>query len=334
MIRKLVGLMFVCFATIGFFVACNGSFEDGCSFDEDCFDDEICYNDPDASQYCVALCDSTDECGLDEVCRERDDSAADDTTICLGPPASCEEHTDCPDGWICDDEDNVCVDPDDDEGPDSYYTFLIEDWTHEEGGTDRCGDVTYGYKTAGANIYSITLYDGGDVVAHADYADFARGFFAEDEYDGDADDLDGWMGAPAFIFDGSAPDFIQDCPTHEGGDTDNSTFHEDAVATLGCGGLLFVQFFDDGDIIELTEDHTVEVREYDDWCSDEYADSRYDVSSCDDSPAYCPQSEADPYRAWICTDRSDGGIDEDSCDQQLNGGNSVMGIFDFEIELP
>lgn len=392
MIRKIVGFMFICCASIGFFIACDG-FEDvacnddaeclsdeycveqscvptcdiededaclageecvehedaddpvcveadegeDCTTDTDCDGDEICYS----GDVCVEPCDSTDDCGEGEVCRERDDSDNDDSTVCLGPPDECSANEDCPDGWVCDEDESECVDPDTNQ---EFYTVLIEDITDDpdQGDPDRCDDTTFGYRTSGAVITAVTLLDASDQseIAHASYADLDRG-----DYTGDAEE---WLGFPDEIFDGEAPDHEAACPSYESrtelphGDPDSNdvttNFHDDNVLPLGCGGQLFLQFFDEDDeMIELTEDHQIEVRTYGVFCSEEWGDAYWgdDFSDCEDPEpgTYCAQGQDDPYIADMCTDRSDAGIDVNTCVAPLNDGDPASGTQFFDVQL-
>ena len=303
---------------------------EGCNFDDDCLGDDICYD----GDFCVKPCSDNDDCEFDEICDERDDSDSDDTNICFGPPHECTPETqgeDCPDGWICqadeEDETGDCIDPDD---LDDYFTLQIVDETEDYGAhiddddvDDRCEDSTYGYQSAGAKIYDVILLDNGE----SSYGEYAYHEF------GDHTEFD-----DVGIFDGEPKDFEATCPDSEELDYaeghDNhpgsldTNFRPDAVVALGCGGQLFLHFTDeDGDHIPLTEDHQIEILSYGETCGEEY-ETVHDGT-------HKPQSQTDPYSANLCTDFTESGsIDADTCDAPLGEGDILFGDQLLDVELP
>ncbi len=360
---KIIGTLFVCLTFVFGITACDED-ENGenngheCEVDENCEADEVC-----VSQQCELTCDDDDQCAAGEACETRPDGGdemicvdSDETAECdddsecvqgketceeddsvdafgtceeIQPGEECEDHDEClHDNHYCDDNEGVCADLD----QLTYGTVLIEDVTDQFGDADRCGDQTYGYATSGVKVFDIVLYDPFDdvVVEYAEAIDFVPG--SHDEQ-GVAD-----FGDAFSIFDGQAPDFEHQCPnpeTFERLDNQNevrSTFHEDAVLALGCGGQLFVRFLDgSGNTRILDENYDVDVYVYGQTCSDEmFAEHSDDTNVADD-----PQSTDDPYDVYLCNYAGSGPVpDVDAdCDVRLND-DPVNGHGFLPIQLP
>jgi hypothetical protein len=294
-----------------------------CFQDDDCEADEICYNDPDApgSPVCKATCDGDEDCAEgQEFCAERDDSDTQSQQICFdlaGVDEACDAHEDCQSHLICDDEDNVCIDPDDQV---FYHTVLIADATAFEADPEdaRCEDTTYGHDTAGAKIMAVILRDAddGSVVAYGNTVGFNLGTGAN-------------FGDAFNVIDGTAPDHENECPVERDNVTPGnnpSNFYADAIVALGCDGELYVQFptdIDEGDYspIVLDESYEIEVREYGPYCSEQ-----------NDTDLTNPQQASDYYDVFLCRDGSDPVNSDETCDVLL--AEAVSGIQPVTISLP
>lgn len=324
----------------------NQPVEEGCETDEDC-EGDIC-----VAGACVATCEDEGDCAMDEDCLERPDGGAEKTCqeiayeecdedsncdegyetceehpsdpeasdVCMPIPfgQDCTDHEDCRADEICQNED-VCIDPE----TLTYQTVLIEDMTdHPEFGTDRCDDTVYGYDTAGAKVFDIALYEEGstDAIAYAEAIDFHVGYQGDEE-----DGEEAFFGNANDIFNGEAPEFEHLCPDPETFNRlDNpeteviSTFHEDAVLALGCGGKLFVQFKEDGQPRVLDFSHSIDVYVYGQACSAEMFEEHDEEVNVTQHP----QSEDDPYDVSICQYGGAGPIDaedvDELCDVRLN----------------
>ena len=300
---------------------CMGDDDPGqdCVFDDDCAEGEVCYG----GDVCVATCDGDGDCVAgEEFCAERDDSAS-DQQICYalaGPGDACETHEDCQSHLICDDEDNVCVDPD---SQVFYHTVLIADVTAFEADpdADRCADTTHGHDTAGAKVMAVILRNAetGAIEAYGDTVGFNRGTGSD-------------FGDPFNVIDGFAPDYENECPdfeevTHQGtGNSFQSNFYADAVVAIGCDGELYVQFpvdADGGDFnpIVLDESYEIEVREFGPFCSADFEDMH----------GFDNQSSDDYYDVFLCRDGTDSVSSDDSCDVLVVEAGS--GIASYPIEF-
>jgi hypothetical protein len=70
-----------------------------CSIPDDCSGDEVC-KDTDSGERACGPCENDEDCSLDEIC------------IDAGTPSArcreCENDDDCPDGFVCDEVNEVC----------------------------------------------------------------------------------------------------------------------------------------------------------------------------------------------------------------------------------
>lgn len=297
MTRSLFGIAVAAFLG-GTLIAACGEFEDGaCITDSDCITgEEVCLA---SSGQCVEICESDTECFGSDECRPRPGSAS-DIKVCLpaqstgnGDEQGCTDHSDCNEaiGEFCDTAIGQCVpDPDHFEG---YYTVLIQDRTTDP---SRCPDITYGYDTSGVVLTAVVLRDGeGQIVGYGDAV--------KTEIAGDTD-----YGHPEDIINGEPPNFEGQCPTEfetvdhlTENTTRHTTFTENNVAALGCGGRVFIQFKNaNGDYISFDDSNSIEVRTYGTVCSE-------------DVDGHNPQSTDDPYDIEICTTNNQTNPDVSTC---------------------
>jgi hypothetical protein len=273
--RNLFGALLGALACIAFLAGCpeNDDPEVSCAFDSQCDEDQVC-----VAQRCEFTCESEADCFGDEVCQMRDDGEGTES-ICVAPvQTGCDQESD-PTQYCIDqlgDEEafcfnNVCQLPGDDT---TYYVAYVHDVT-----TDRCDDTTYDIPTDGSKLMHIALVD-GDTGSYIAYGAAVEYYYGNDEvFYGDVMD----------VLDGTAPDYDSMCPLIESHDhsVQDSNFREDAVVAIGCGGEVFVRFYDSaGNGIPIESGDIIEVNEYGPFCSDQNnhttqsGDDFYDVYVC------------------------------------------------------
>lgn len=316
-----------------------------CEVDEDCGDD-IC-----VTGSCIETCENDADCNGD-FCLERPDGGAEMTCQSLGQDP-CDDDSDCDPGVetcednpIGDDPAMVCVEmprgqscdnqedcPRFDEFCDTgageckegehepYVTILIQDETDEFGdvddeGNNRCDDKTLGHETAGAKLMYVELTnrDTGDLIAHGTYVDFMIG---DNAFFGDVTE----------VLDGNAPPYSGECPDvesdveHQEGGTFDTNFTEQHIVALGCGGWVTLQFRDNGDTIELTEDHTIWVGEF--------------GPSCVADPGeHDSQTGDDAFDVYLCKDASRSSTDLGTCEDTPLNQDPASGIFPVDVTFP
>ncbi len=272
--RNLAGVMF---GLLGAGLLLTGCPEPGttCAMDSDCGDNQICIP---ATGTCEFTCDSDTDCIGDERCLER---PSDGAGYCAIPAVGegCSEQDD-PTQYCIDqlgDDDAICMNdaciiPNGGEDA-TFYVAYVHDVT-----TDRCDDMTYDIHTDGTKLMHVALLDSSG-------APIAYGAAVEWYYGND----DVWYGEVENVLDGTEPNYDQFCPLIEDNPHSNqqSNFREDALAAIGCGGEVFVRFYDDdGDAILIEDGHIIQVNAYGQVCSEQNT--------------HTTQSGDDFYNVYIC----------------------------------
>jgi hypothetical protein len=304
--KKAAGLMFVAFGGAGLLAAC-GLEEGVCTFDSDCPGAQVCYQTA-----CTNLCTTDADCAFeDEECVARPGSA--DGMVCQQreetlPPDTCDpaDQDSCPTGFFC--LVDTCIEEDGPVAP-TYYTVEIRDTT-----TDplSCADVTYGWKTPGAKpMYAYLLSATDDILAYGTAV--GANLTGDSDYDS------------AFeIFDGNAPDYEGECPETvanyprgDNGTVSNTNMTADTVVALGCGGSLFLAFYDGANRIPLATGQQIVVGEYGPFCK---ADNMSDA-----------QTRNDLYAVNVCTSPTESIFENDTCTISLATGRTGIAIVDVTI---
>ncbi len=250
-----------------------------CVEDEDCGSGMLCLADEGT---CEFRCDTIDDCIGDEACVERDSDGA---GYCLpgggGGPQGCSSEPN-PDGYcveeledseaIC--QNNMCVIPNGGGTGDGYYVAYVHDVT-----TARCDDMTYETETDGSKLMHVALIDSAGTYR-------AYGVAVEWYYGTN----DVWFGEVEDVLNGMAPNYDANMcpePASQSGANGLTNFHEGAVVAIGCGGEVFVRFFDGSQPIEIEDGDVIEVNEYGPECSavnshtTQTGDDFYDVYVCE-----------------------------------------------------
>jgi hypothetical protein len=223
------------------------------------------------------------------------------------PPEGCDaDPGSCPEGTFC--ANNVCID-ENATPPPTFYTVEIRDTTTNP---LSCADVTYGYNTPGAKpMYAYLLSAGEDILAYGTAV--GANLLGETDYD-----------AAFEIFDGSAPDYNGECPEtvanyprKDGGTVSNTNMTSDAVVALGCGGSLFLAFYDGATRIPLRTGQQIVVGEYGPFCK---ADNMSDAQTRDDL-----------YAVNVCTSTAESIFENDTCTISLATGRTGVATVDVTI---
>ena len=294
-----------------------------CVRDTDCGAGQICITE---TNTCEFTCTTEADCIGDEECVPR---PSDGALYCRVPtseqPTGCDFEDD-PNGFcvaetgnpdaIC--LNNRCEVPGEEEP--EFYVVYVEDVT-----VDRCSDSTFGHPTNGAKLMHVALQDEqGNYIAYGAAVEWYYGTGgAEDPFFGLVED----------VLDGTAPNYEGICPVLEdqvradGTVRTGTNFHESAVVAIGCGGEVFVRFFDSaGAAIPIFDGDIIEVNEYGPFCSDQLTnhttqtgDDFYNVSVCPGPNVSRTQAEGITTDVATCI--------------QLNSA-PVTGLWEDRVNLP
>lgn len=261
-----------------------------CVRDTDCGAGQICIT---ATNTCEFTCNSDADCIGDEECIPRPSDGAlycavdsdEQPTGCDfedDPTAFCQAQLGDDDAFCLN---NTCVIPGEEE--DEYYTVYVEDVT-----TARCGDTTFGWPTNGSKLMHVALQD-----AQGNYIAFGA---AMEFYYGEGGTEDPFFGHIPDVLDGTQPNYEGTCPVLEdqpregGGVRQGTNFHESAVVAIGCGGEVFIRFFDSaGAAIPIFDGDIIEVNEYGPFCSDV-------VAALPGNDGHTTQTGDDFYNVSVC----------------------------------
>lgn len=275
--QKWMGILLVGFAASSLFVACGDEEEATCLVDSDCYDEELCNQDTgfcalnctddagvcagdevcaprgtEAGSICVFEGGTTPECTIDADCTGEGETCSDAGVCVGGTTPECTTAEDCPiEGDVCVNE--VC------ESPAAPYFFAeLLDTTTDEG---ACASTN-----PGSDIFGIMLTKAAD--NSVAYGRAVNGE-SKDRSGGEINE----RGDFDFVLDGTAPSLNDVCP---------ESF--DATFSMGCGGVVLVEFLDEnGGLVEIETGDLITPMEWGGTCPTGDDLDTWKVSVCDNT---------------------------------------------------